>query len=201
MSLFNENPKSIFDNIKELLTLAVKDRHHTFHTPVFSNKNQNNSIDSRIAVLRKFNESNLKLNFHTDFRSSKIINLKKDNNSSFLFYDFKLKIQLRIITLSIINNKNNVTKNAWDLSSLSSRKCYLTEKAPSSITTLPEDGIPKHLKGMDPSQEESEGGYDNFAVVENKIQNIDWLYLASSGHRRLNIVFKNSEPVFKWIIP
>ena len=96
MSLFNENPKSIFDNIKELLTLAVKDRHHTFHTPVFSNKNQNNSIDSRIVVLRKFNESNLKLNFHTDFRSPKIVNLKKNNNSSFLFYDFKLKIQLRI---------------------------------------------------------------------------------------------------------
>ncbi|SVD55607.1 uncharacterized protein METZ01_LOCUS408461, partial [marine metagenome] len=54
-----------------------------------------------------------------------------------------------------------VTKNAWDLSRLSSRKCYLTEKAPSSITTLPEDGIPKHLKGINPSQEESEKGYDN----------------------------------------
>ena len=201
MSLFNENPKSIFDNIKELLTFAVKDRHHTFHTPVFSNKNQNNSIDSRIVVLRKFNESNLKLNFHTDFRSPKIVNLKKNNNSSFLFYDFKIKIQLRITTLSIINNKNDITKNAWDLSHLSSRKCYLTKKAPSSITTLPEDGIPKHLKGIDPSQKESEMGYDNFTVIENKIQNIDWLYLAASGHRRLNIVFKNFEPVFKWIIP
>ena len=79
----------------------------------------------------------------------------------------------------------------------SSRKCYLTEKAPSSMTTLSEDGISKHLKGIDPSQEESEKGYDNFAIVENEIQNIDWLYLASSGHRRLNIVFKNSESVFK----
>ena len=69
------------------------------------------------------------------------------------------------------------------------------------MTTLPEDGIPKHLKGIDPSQKESEKGYDNFAIVENEIQNIDWLYLASSGHRRLNIVFKNSEPLFKWIIP
>lgn len=201
MSLFNENPKLIFDNIKELLSLAVKDRHHAFHTPVFSNKNQNNSIDSRIVVLRKFNENKLKLNFHTDFRSPKIANLKKDNNSSFVFYDFKLKIQLRIVTLSIINNKNDVTKNAWDLSRLSSRKCYLTQKAPSSITTLPEDGIPKHLKGVDPSKEESEKGYDNFVVIENEIQIIDWLYLAASGHRRLNIVLKNSEPVFKWVIP
>ena len=201
MSPFNENPKSIFINIKELLKLAVTDRHHTFHTPVFSNKNQNNSIDSRVVVLRKFNENNLKLNFHTDFRSPKIINITKDNNSTFVFYDFKLKIQLRINTNSIINNKNNISKNAWELSPLSSRKCYLTEKAPSSITKLPEDGIPKHLRGINPSQEESEKGYDNFTVIENKIQNIDWLYLAFSGHRRLNIDLKNSEPVFEWIIP
>ena len=94
-----------------------------------------------------------------------------------------------------------MSKNAWELAPLSSRKCYLTEKAPSSITTLPEDGIPKHLKGKDPSKDESEKGYDNFAVIENQIQNIDWLYLTSSGHKRLNIDFENFEPVFKWIIP
>ena len=41
MSLFNENPKSIYINIKELLALAVTDRHHTFHTPVFSNNSIN----------------------------------------------------------------------------------------------------------------------------------------------------------------
>ena len=41
MSLFNENPKSIFINIKELLTLAVTDRDHTFHTPIFSNNSIN----------------------------------------------------------------------------------------------------------------------------------------------------------------
>ena len=41
MSLFNKNPKSILINIKELLALAVIDRHHTFHTPVFSNNSIN----------------------------------------------------------------------------------------------------------------------------------------------------------------
>ena len=94
-----------------------------------------------------------------------------------------------------------MSKNAWKLTRLSSRKCYLTESAPSSMTTLPEDGIPEHLKGIDPSQDESEKGYDNFTVIENQIQNIDWLYLASSGHRRLKIDFENFIPIFKWIIP
>ena len=41
MFLFNENPKSIFINIKELLALAVTARHHTSYTPVFSNNSIN----------------------------------------------------------------------------------------------------------------------------------------------------------------
>jgi len=41
MSPFNKNPKSIFINIKQLLALAVTDRHHTFHTPIFSNNSIN----------------------------------------------------------------------------------------------------------------------------------------------------------------
>ena len=201
MSKFKENSKSIFDNIKELLSIAVTDRHHGFHTPIFSNKNQNNSIDSRVIVLRKFEKQNLIMNFHTDFRSPKIENLKKDSESYFVFYDYKIKTQLRIKTNSIINNKNDVTKNIWGQTRLSSRKCYLTKKAPSSITKLPEDGIPLHLKGIDPSKDESEKGYKNFTVIQNEIKHIDWLYLASSGHRRLKIDFKNSEPLYKWIIP
>ena len=65
MSPLMENPKSILENIKDLLLLGVKDRHHTFHTPVFTNKNQNNLVESRIVVLRKFDIDLLKLNFHT----------------------------------------------------------------------------------------------------------------------------------------
>jgi hypothetical protein len=81
MFLFDENLKEIFNNIKKLLILSVTDRHDAFHTLLFSNNTQNNSVDSRIVVLRKFDEDHLKLNFHTDFRSPKIIDLKKDNSS------------------------------------------------------------------------------------------------------------------------
>ena len=49
--------------------------------------------------------------------------------------------------------------------------------------------------------EESEKGYKNFTVVENKINEIDWLYLEISGHRRLNLLFQNNKPQFQWLIP
>jgi len=202
MSTFSkENINEIFEDIKKNLTRSVKDRKHTFHTPVFSNINNENSIESRVVVLRQFDSQNMVLNFHTDVRSPKITSLKKNNNSLFVFYDYKLKIQLRIKTVSIINNQNTIAEEMWEKTKLFSRKCYLTEKAPSSVTSLPEDGIDESLKGKEPTLEESKKGYKNFTVVQNEIQQIDWLYLAASGHRRLKVILKNKIPSFEWIIP
>jgi len=196
-----ENTQEIFEDIKTNLTRGVKDRKHTFHNPVFCNVNKEGGIDSRVVVLRKFDPINMVLNFHTDYRSPKVSNLKKNNKSMFVFYDHKLKIQLRIKTTSILNYQNEIAKEMWDKTRLLSRKCYLTSRDPSSFTSVPEDGIPEHLKGKEPEFEESEKGYKNFTVVENNINQIDWLYLEFSGHRRLNINFIESQPTYNWLIP
>ena len=201
MSFFNENPSEILNNIKKLLTNGANDRNHAFHTPVFSNNHDGNSTNSRVVVLRKFNQKFLTLNFHTDYRSPKIPDLKKNYQSNFVFYDSKIKIQLRIKTISTIHHNNDIALEAWKQTRLFSRKCYLSKKPPSSITNKAEDGISLHLKGIDPNENESEAGYKNFSVIENKIENIDWLFLASSGHRRLKINTINYQPTFEWLIP
>ena len=177
-----ENTHEIFEEIKKNLTRGVKDRKHAFHNPVFCNIDQDGGVDSRVVVLRKFDPI-------------------KNNKSMLVFYDHKLKIQMRIKTTSIINYQNEIAKEMWDKTKLLSRKCYLTSKDPSSFTSLPEDGIPEHLIGKEPEFEESEKGYKNFTVIENKINEIDWLYLKISGHRRLNLLFQNNKPQFQWLIP
>ena len=196
-----ENTHEIFEEIKTNLTRGVKDRKHAFHNPVFCNVDQDGGVDSRVVVLRKFDPINMILNFHTDYRSPKVSNLKQNNKSMLVFYDHKLKIQMRIKTTSIINYQNEIAKEMWDKTKLLSRKCYLTSKDPSSLTSVPEDGIPEHLTGIEPKFEESEKGYKNFTVIENKINEIDWLYLEISGHRRLNLLFQNNKPQFRWLIP
>ena len=196
-----ENTHEIFEEIKTNLTRGVKDRKHAFHNPVFCNVDQDGGVDSRVVVLRKFDPINMILNFHTDYRSPKVSNLKQNNKSMLVFYDHKLKIQMRIKTTSIINYQNEIAKEMWDKTKLLSRKCYLTSKDPSSLTSLPEDGIPEHLTGKEPEFEESEKGYKNFTVIENKINEIDWLYLEISGHRRLNLFFENNKPKYQWLIP
>ena len=91
--------------------------------------------------------------------------------------------------------------NAWATTKQSSRKCYLAQLPPGSVTTSPTDGIPNHLRGIDPSIEESEIGFKNFAIIENHIENIDWLFLSSNGHKRLFIEIKEKQKKFKWLIP
>ncbi len=196
-----ENTNKIFEDIKINLTKGVNDRKHAFHTPVFSNFDNENIIDSRIVVLRKFDPKKMLLNFHTDYRSPKVKSLFNNNNSFFVFYDHKLKIQLRIRTISKINNQNNITKEMWDQTKLFSRKCYLTLKSPSSLTDKPEDGIDEKLKGKEPSKEESENGYKNFTVIENQIKQIDWLFLNANGHKRLKITMEENNSIFNWLIP
>ena len=63
--LSKENINEIFEDIKKNLTRGVKDRKHTFHTPVFCNIDNENNIQSRVVVLRQFDSPNMVLNFHT----------------------------------------------------------------------------------------------------------------------------------------
>ena len=108
MLKISEDHFSILENIKKNLTIGVKNRHHGFHSPVFTNILLNGSTSSRIVVLRFFDPNNYIINFHTDIRSKKILDLRKKPSTNFLFYDYRIKIQLRIKTHSIIHNKDSI---------------------------------------------------------------------------------------------
>ena len=51
MSKLYENSESIFKNIIDLLSKAVKNRRHPYHTPVFSNTTTKNLVESGITFL------------------------------------------------------------------------------------------------------------------------------------------------------
>ena len=201
MKHISGNPKLILDNIKNQLKKGVVDRHHGFHTPVFSNIINHNTITSRTVVLRKFDYKKSIIFFHSDLRSKKNKNIIKNSNTFFVFYDLKIKYQLRIETISKVHHNNDVTALAWKKTLLSSRKCYLAAKPPGTISDYPTDSLPNHLIGKDPTVEESQKGYENFSVIENKIKNIDWLYLSSKGHRKLLISINKDKIKYDWAIP
>ena len=192
---FNEIEKKLWS----LLKSAVKDRNSEFRTPVFICGN-NEDLDGRVVVLRKADQKNNFIQFHSDIRSTKINKIKKNPNCSVLFYGKKEKIQLRLKTECEINFNNQITKESWKKTGHVSRKCYLVTNGPGTVSEKPTSGLDSKFDNFDFTKEEGEEGYKNFSVIKCKIKSIEWLYLAAKGHRRAFIDFSGSKK-FTWLIP
>jgi len=191
-----------FSEIKKKIWLmlddAVTNRSSPFRIPVFICANQN-EVDGRIVVLRKSDREDNLLQFHTDLRSPKVDILKKNENASLVFYDKEEKIQLRIKTECEINNQNSTTEESWKKTQHISRRCYLTDSPPGTISNDPTSGMISKLEDFDFTMEQSEDGYKNFTVIKCKIKSIEWLYLAAKGHRRAKFDLENSKDT--WLVP
>ena len=73
---YYEDFKEIEKKIWDLLTNAVTDRSSEFRTPVFICGNDKD-LDGRVVVLRKADQKNNFIQYHSDIRSSKIEKIKK----------------------------------------------------------------------------------------------------------------------------
>ncbi len=88
-------------------------------------------------VLRKSDQPNKLLQFHSGIRSDKIKKLKDNNNASMLLYDKEEKIQVRIKVDCTINHQNKSTKQSWLKTGHMSRKCYLVDNGPGTESPTP----------------------------------------------------------------
>ena len=191
---FNEIKKKIWS----MLNNAVKDRSSPFRIPVFICGDQSN-FDGRIVVLRKSDEKNSLVQYHSDIRSDKITKLKANKNAAMLFYDKEEKIQVRLKVECKINHDNDVTKESWLKTGHMSRKCYLVDNGPGTESDIPTSGLKPKLDNFEFTMDQSEVGYKNFTVIQCKIKFIEWLYLAAKGHRRAKFDLENNKDA--WLVP
>ena len=191
---FNEIKKKIWSMLDD----AVTNRSSQFRIPTFI-CGHNNDIDGRIVVLRKADQQNNLVQFHSDIRSDKIEFLKNNPNAALLFYDKDEKIQVRLKVNCVINHKNDITKISWEKTQHISRKCYLVDNGPGTESDIPTSGLKPELDNFDYTKEQSEEGYKNFTVIQCKIKSIEWLYLAAKGHRRARFNLENNKDT--WLVP
>ena len=195
---YYEDFREIKKKIWSMLDDAVTNRSSQFRIPTFV-CGHNNDIDGRIVVLRKSDQQNNLVQFHSDIRSDKIELLKNNPNAALLFYDKDEKIQVRLKVNCIINHKNDITKNAWEKTQHISRKCYLVDNGPGTESDVPKSGLKPELDNFDYTKEQSEEGYKNFTVIQCKIKSIEWLYLAAKGHRRAKFDLESKKDT--WLVP
>ena len=195
---YYENFEEIQNKYWSMLDDAITNRSSQFRTPTFICGDQLD-FDGRIVVLRKSDQKNNLLQFHSDIRSDKIEKLKKNSKAAMLFYDKEEKIQVRLKVDCTINHENDVAKDSWSKTQHISRKCYLVDNGPGSETEIPTSGLKPELDNFDYTKEQSEEGYRNFTVIQCKVKLIEWLYLAAKGHRRARFNLENNKNT--WLIP
>tara|TARA_A100001011_G_scaffold68304_1_gene69630 strand:- start:567 stop:1166 length:600 start_codon:yes stop_codon:yes gene_type:complete len=195
---YYEDFSEIIKKIWLMLDDAITNRSSQFRTPTFICGDQLD-FDGRIVVLRKSDQKNNLLQFHSDIRSDKIEKLKKNSKAAMLFYDKEEKIQVRLKVDCTINHENDVAKDSWSKTQHISRKCYLVDNGPGSETEIPTSGLKPELDNFDYTKEQSEEGYRNFTVIQCEVKLIEWLYLAAKGHRRARFNLENNKNT--WLIP
>ena len=195
---YYEDFKEIKKKIWSMLDDAVTNRSSQFRIPVFICGDQKD-FDGRIVVLRKSDQKNNLIQFHSDIRSDKIPKLKNNKNASMLFYDKEEKIQVRLKVECNINHDNEITKESWSKTGHISRKCYLVDNGPGTESSTPTSGLKPEFDNYEFTMEESEQGYKNFTVIQCKIKSIEWLYLAAKGHRRARFDLINNKE--NWLVP
>ena len=174
-----------------ILNNAVENAKTLFHTLAVSSID-NNQIATRVMVLREFNLKERYIRFHTDYRAAKIDHYSENNSASVLGYDPNLKIQIKLQGSISVHYNDYLTQAAWEGSTTRSKKCYSVKGG----STL-EISDPKEYDLKDGNIED---GYMNFAVLKFSFNNLEFLHLKSSGHRRA-LHSWNESFTSTWLVP
>lgn len=174
---------------------------NAFHNAVVANVNEY-GVNMRTVVLRKAWPTGKQLVFYTDTRSGKWLQLQQQHNISWLFYDDKVRIQIRASGVATLHHKDELADKGWGENHIMNRKNYLSLMGPSAKTTHPTSGLPSELENEDITIEQSEAGRKNFGVVITHIKWMEWLCLGSKGHRRAGFTYKDDGSfTASWLVP
>lgn len=187
MKILLQTPNEIHQQIWKELGRATQDRHHAWRTPVLATACTDSSVSARTVVLRSVDKHKAQLQIFTDARSSKVREITNASNAVFVFWSSKLSWQLRVrVDISVLTKGSSVDALWKRVKQSASASDYLSPSAP---------GSPLSSQPLTLSENSQKNAY--FAVLDARVIEIDWLELASAGHRRAKLTADSWE----WLIP
>jgi pyridoxamine 5'-phosphate oxidase len=171
------------------LQRATQDRHHEWRTPVLATVDANHTPQARTVVLRQVDSQLSKLQIYTDNRSPKVAELAASPHATLVFWSTRLSWQLRVRTLATVQRTGPEVDAVWTrVSQSAAAGDYLSIRAPGDALPTANTISTADTVSQSPHQ---------LALITLQVQEIDWLELARSGHRRA--VF--SADRWEWRVP
>ncbi|WP_108791531.1 pyridoxamine 5'-phosphate oxidase family protein [Erythrobacter sp. Alg231-14] len=178
-------------DLADRLERAANDRNSAMHVPTIVTSD----VDARVMVLRDFDTDAWTLRFHTDTRAPKVSVIEHDPRIAVLFYDKSAKTQIRARGTGRIVRNDPIAQRAWENSDNFARRCYLGE-GPGTISEGPTSGLPAEFEGIEPTDAQLVPARANFSVLLIELEQLDWFYLAHTGHMRAQ--FERAGPGSDW---
>lgn len=185
----------------KLLSAGVTDRKSAMHQVVVSTAVGDTS-HMRTVVLRRAEVKEKSLYFHTDLRSSKVDDLKLSGMLSWLTYDQSLRTQIRLSGPTIIHHNDEICKEHWSKTGHHSRRYYMLDTDSNKVLSDRSTGLSPSLTAFDYTLEESEIGFEYFAVVETKVTWMEWYFTHNTGNLRASFDYDASSLIeSRWLAP
>lgn len=176
------------------LKRAVHDRHHEWRCLVLASTTADGWPLARTVVLRHADSERAELHVYTDQRSPKVAELTAQPQASLVFWSKRLSWQLRIKALATVHTSGALVDAAWSrVRESAAAGDYLSASAPGASLS---EGNAVNAPGSE-SPLRAQDVAHHLTVLVFEIQEMDWLELSRSGHRRAVMTADS----WRWLVP
>ena len=156
---------------------------------------------ARTVVLRRADADTRQLVFYTDARSAKLHELEHHPAVAWLFYHPGEQVQIRASGTAARQPADELARATWAATPLPNRLNYCTPLPPGTPVDNPDAGQPVAWRHREPTREETETGWANFAVVVTTLTRLEWLLLRPQGARRARFDWNGTAWSAQWLVP
>ena len=159
------------DRVWAMLAAAVGDPSSALRTPVVATV-RDGAADGRVMVVRAVDRDRATLTFFTDSRAAKVAAVMATPQVAVIAYDPETRLQFRLVGVAEITVGGAAVESAWAAVTPHARRAYRTLAAPGTPSSDPTATLGDN------------DGRATFALLTVTVDSIDWLDLATPGHRR-----------------
>ena len=187
---------NIQEYVWQQLSKAPHQKRHPWRTAVIANL-VGQRVLQRTVVLRVARASSRLLRLYTDTRSTKIQPLPENDSFSWLFYDNRKQIQLRVQTRAHLITGTEAAE-IWATVNPYTIKDYATIAAPGTPSDQPADYYPEQNE-----EKLRELAQQNFGVLDCFVEEMEFLQLHREGHRRARFWWDLDQQAWQaqWLVP
>jgi hypothetical protein len=191
--------QKILDRIWALLTAGANagQERSPFTMVQISTLGLDGAPRARTVVLRQVNRSESAVTFHTDIRSKKVAELKKDPRIAVVACDLDAGLQIRLEGIATIVDRGERRDAVWNASRPRTLILYRAPLPPGTPIEAPSEA---HVQ-PECDDAERNAGIENFCLVDIEVSNIDYLDLSPTGHIRARFIRDADSWQGIWVAP